>query len=165
MTGSIYLTLARVVNVYGPNFSYFKPRTYTVVFVTIDISSLIIQAVGGSLSAAAETDQERQKGVNALIAGLTFQACSLAGFILMSAKFAYNVRKGNKEDRSPEFAELRATKMFKGFVWAVSVAAMAIFVRCVYRVVELEAGFDGPIANNESLFVALEGPVSVRSYQ
>lgn len=159
MTASIYLTLARIVVVYGRHYSYFRPRTYTIVFVTFDVTSLIVQAVGGSLTASAQTDTDRQKGVDALIAGLTFQAFSLAGFMVMATWFGINVRTGRKEERSPDFQSLRATRRFQYFLWAIGTAAMAVFIRCVYRVVELAGGFDGPIANAEVPFEILEGPM------
>ena len=159
ITASIYLTLARVVVVYGPKFSFLAPRMYTIIFLSIDVSSLIIQAVGGSLSASAETDSDRQKGVDALIAGLTFQAVSLFGFIFMASLFLNNVRRGPKEDRNPEFQELRSRPTFRIFLVAVAASAIFVFIRCVYRVTELCNGFDGKLANDQGLFLALEGPM------
>jgi len=38
-------------------------------------------------------------------------------------------------------------------------AVMAIFVRCVYRVAELHGGFGGKLANNQTTFLILEGPM------
>ena len=159
LTASIYLTLARIVVVYGTQYSKFRPRTYTITFVTFDVTSLIVQAVGGSLTASADTDQDRQKGVDILIAGLTFQAFSLAGFLTMASWFALNVRRGNDGDRNSAFVALRASKRFHLFIWAVAIAAVAIFIRCVYRVVELADGFSGTIANAEVPFLILEGPL------
>lgn len=40
-------------------------------------------------------------------------------------------------------------------------AAVFIFIRCVYRVAELQAGFGGKIANNEPAFMVLEGPMII----
>ncbi|KAL9093109.1 MAG: hypothetical protein Q9159_000468 [Coniocarpon cinnabarinum] len=146
---------------YPPNLA--GTTTYLVIFalffVAQHITSLIIQAVGGALSASADTEEMRQKGVDSLIAGLTFQAASLLGFLGMTAWFIIKVRKGNTEERNPQFASLRATRYFQGFTWAIAVAALTIFIRCVYRVVELSDGFSGAIANDEPLFLALEGPM------
>jgi len=36
-----------------------------------------------------------------------------------------------------------------------------IFIRSVYRVIELNAGFDGKLANNEPSFMILEGPMII----
>ena len=36
---------------------------------------------------------------------------------------------------------------------------MSIFIRCIYRVVELAQGFEGKIANEQVPFMILEGPM------
>jgi hypothetical protein len=41
------------------------------------------------------------------------------------------------------------------------VATILIIVRSVFRVAELEDGFISSIANNEGLFMALEGPMII----
>lgn len=40
---------------------------------------------------------------------------------------------------------------------AIPVATITIFVRSIYRVIELSDGFDSAIANNEVVFMILEG--------
>ena len=116
LTASIYLTLGRIVVIYGERFSRFLPRTYTVVFVSCDVLSLCIQAVGGALTASASDDHARQQGVNVLISGLTLQAFSLALFITLCAEFALRVRKADPSLRNPRFADLRAMPRFKYFL-------------------------------------------------
>ena len=41
------------------------------------------------------------------------------------------------------------------------IATIFIFIRSIYRVVELQDGFDGTIANNEVAFMILEGPMII----
>lgn len=48
---------------------------------------------------------------------------------------------------------------WKGFLVAVGAAAVLIFVRTVYRVVELSGGFAGSLAQAEVPFMVLEGPM------
>jgi len=115
LTAAIYITLGHVVIVFGEQYSRLKPKTYSLVFVCVDVFSLCIQAIGGGLTGSAETDSQRTIGTDILIAGLALQAFSLGCFILLSADFMLKVRKGNKEDRNPNFALLRAKKTFAGF--------------------------------------------------
>lgn len=42
---------------------------------------------------------------------------------------------------------------------ALAVATVAIYVRSVYRIAELQAGFHSDLANREALFMGLEGTV------
>lgn len=44
---------------------------------------------------------------------------------------------------------------------ALAVSTSCIFIRSVYRVVELQAGFNGSIANDEASFMILEGPMII----
>jgi len=117
MTASIYLTLGHLVNVFGAHYSRFLPRTYTCVFVSSDFIALAIQAVGGALTASAETDSQRQVGVNILITGLTLQAAGLLIFLCLAAEYGVRVRRGDAAMRHACFAGLRAKTSFKGFIW------------------------------------------------
>lgn len=44
---------------------------------------------------------------------------------------------------------------------AIAIATITIFIRCVYRVAELNEGFNGHLANDEVLFMILEGPMII----
>lgn len=52
IAAAIYLTLGRIVVVYGEGISRIKPRTYTTFFLGCDIVSLCVQAVGGGIAAS-----------------------------------------------------------------------------------------------------------------
>lgn len=52
IAAAIYLSLGRIVVVYGQDISRIKPRTYTVVFLACDFVSLCVQAVGGGIAAS-----------------------------------------------------------------------------------------------------------------
>ncbi|KAH8196203.1 hypothetical protein TruAng_009619 [Truncatella angustata] len=52
IAAAIYLSLGRIVVVYGEDISRIKPRTYTIIFMGCDIISLCIQAVGGGIAAS-----------------------------------------------------------------------------------------------------------------
>ena len=42
---------------------------------------------------------------------------------------------------------------------ALGTSTLFIFIRCCYRVAELQSGFGGALANNEVDFMVLEGPM------
>lgn len=52
IAAAIYLTLGRIVVVYGEGISRLKPRSYTMFFLGCDIVSLCVQAVGGGIAAS-----------------------------------------------------------------------------------------------------------------
>lgn len=109
-----------------------------------------------------------------MIAGLASQVASLAVFLFLCADFAWRVYKNpNKLNESMD--HVRKTLKWKAFLIGrflfpgispryiyltakgLTVATLAIFVRSVFRVAELQEGFDGPLANDEVTFMILEG--------
>lgn len=93
-TAGIYLCLGRIVAVYGTECSRVKPKTYTYVFVTCDLISLILQAAGGAITSVADDDSTRDKGVNIMIAGLAFQVASIAVFMALASEYGFRVWQG-----------------------------------------------------------------------
>lgn len=60
-----------------------------------------------------------------------------------------------------KLASIRRGWRWKGFPPAVFVAMVFVFTRCIYRVIELQEGFDGSLANDEVAFMILEGPMII----
>jgi len=127
--------------------------------MTADFISLVLQGAGGGLAATADDNTGSDAGRNIMIAGVVFQVVALGAFMLLWGEFGWRLHKTPESERDVRFIELRATKKFKWFTYALAAAVLLIFVRSVYRVAELQQGFDGPIAQDEVLFMILEGPM------
>jgi len=155
ISACIYLCLSRIISVYGTDLARFKPRTYTIIFITCDIVALVLQAIGGAIADTAKTHADAKQGVNIMIGGLAFQVASLTLFIGLCADFAWQVRKHrNRQISLP--AECSKFKMH-AFLFALGLATVCIYIRSCFRVAELEGGFDSALANDEVLFMILEG--------
>ena len=87
-------------------------------------------------------------GVDLAIAGMAFQVFILLLFIGLSADYLI------RYFRSSNVALETRTKLFFGFM---GVAIVLILVRCIYRLVELNEGYSGPLVADEALFIGLEG--------
>lgn len=116
LAASIYLCLARIVVVYGESISRIKPRTYTILFMSCDFISLLLQAAGGAIAASANTVKDTDLGVNIMIAGLSFQVVSLVLFIGLSCDFAWRVRNAAEMSLNQRFGALRESKKFRAFL-------------------------------------------------
>ncbi|KAH7323870.1 RTA1 like protein-domain-containing protein [Rhexocercosporidium sp. MPI-PUGE-AT-0058] len=156
LSAAIYLCLGRIIVVYGQHISRLKPRSYTIIFMSCDLISLILQSVGGAMASIADTQKDTDVGVNVMIAGLIAQVASLTVFAVLCADFTIQSRK-HWNDREPRYFTLRRTKFWKAFLAGLVTATLAIYIRSVYRVLELWGGFDSALANNEPIFMALEG--------
>jgi len=58
ISAGIYICLSRIIMLYAPNLSRFKPRTYTIAFCSSDLISLILQGAGGALASTANTQDD-----------------------------------------------------------------------------------------------------------
>lgn len=158
LTAAIYLTLSRIVVAYGEKISYFKPRTYTITFITFDIIALVLQGLGGGIASSAPDDDQDMTdlGINIMIAGLAWQVVSLLIFTAMSSYFFLRVRKAPGSHFNMKFDALRAKPYFKASLYALGLATLVIIVRSIFRCAELSEGFDGELANDEVTFMILE---------
>jgi hypothetical protein len=113
-SASIYLCLARIIPVYGKDLALLSARTITVIFVGCDFVSLVLQAVGGAMTATANTDNALQVGIDIMIAGLASQVVSMAAFVSLCMHFAWNVRRNpsQRDQKSLEFSRSRKFKIF-----------------------------------------------------
>lgn len=106
------ICLARIIVVYGTQLSRFQPRTYTVTFISCDFASLILQSIGGGITATAGDQSISSAGVHIMVAGLALQVFSLVVFMFLCLEFAWHVRDARKDER---FVDLRRTGAFRVF--------------------------------------------------
>lgn len=139
VAASISITFKYLVLFYGREWSLLKPKLYPWVFVGTDFFSIAIQAVGGVLSAIATGAEFNESlldtGGDLLVAGVVFQAANMifcGGLMLI---YLFRRHRGLKSGSGPEapahsHGERRKAKIF---VCAITVAYIAIIVRCIYR--------------------------------
>ncbi|KAK4865527.1 hypothetical protein LT330_009315 [Penicillium expansum] len=160
ISASIYICLGRIVVIYGENISRLSPRAYTIVFIVCDVVSLLLQASGGAVTSIADADQPdmAQAGINTMIAGLSFQVASLAIFMAFCLDFAWKVYR-NQHELNPDthLIDLRNSIKWKAFLVGLALATITIFTRSAFRVAELQGGFHSSLANDEVVFMILEG--------
>ncbi|OIW33984.1 RTA1 like protein [Coniochaeta ligniaria NRRL 30616] len=145
---AIYVTLALTVTNLSPETARFPPKYFFWVFITSDLTSLVLQAVGGALS--TQSSGASQTAVNLALGGLGLQVFTLVIFsglmVDFLVRFARTARAVTVLDRR-----------MKIFIGALSAAILLILARCAYRVDELSEGYSGPLVANEGLFIGLEG--------
>ncbi|KAH6998844.1 RTA1 like protein-domain-containing protein [Ilyonectria sp. MPI-CAGE-AT-0026] len=149
-TASIYVTLSKTINFFAPELSRFKPQLFYWIFIPFDIVCLILQAAGGAMSTS---DNSSNLGVDISMAGLILQVIVLAAFIIVFADYMIRyMRSGH----AATFG-WRLNAFFGG----LSASIILILIRCVFRVVELQDGYDGSLIKHEVPFILLEGVVIV----
>jgi len=121
LSAAIYLSLSRLIVIYGSHIAPLAPKIYTYVFIGCDFISLVLQAAGGALAASANTKGAQDTGVNVMIAGLVFQVASIGLFIVLSVDFLRRLRRASELNKDPLFEGVRGTAWFKlfpsGMLW------------------------------------------------
>ncbi|KAG4440929.1 hypothetical protein IFR05_003558 [Cadophora sp. M221] len=161
VAAGIYLTLKHLVLAFGEERSRIQARWYTWIFITCDTLSLLLQAIGGGMAGSADDDEDlRDLGTNLMIAGIVWQVATLIAFATLVIDYVFRTRFA-WEAVDPEAKALLAQKKFKGFVWAVVIAFVTVFFRCVYRIAEMVGGWANPIMRDEISFIIMEGVMIV----
>ena len=139
LAAGLYLTLKHLVLLLGPEKSRLKPRLYPWIFVSCDIFSIVLQAVGGGI-AASNNVSLLQTGDNIIVAGIAFQVVTMFVCICLAADFGWqSLRSRKRKNIADVYDETDSRVIRGGTTWfkfscvALAAAFVAIFIRCIYR--------------------------------
>ncbi|KAK6716513.1 hypothetical protein SNK04_007461 [Fusarium graminearum] len=173
VAAAISITFKHLVLWYGREYSFIKPVLYPWVFVGTDLFSIVIQAAGGGISSAATNGENANQnlldvGSAMLVAGVVFQMANMifcGGLMLVyiwrrhkAIKNGAAVRAGEEHGAGADVKVIRASdKKTKMFVFALTAAYVAIIIRCIYRIPEMQMGWGSTLMQNETTFLILDG--------
>ncbi|KAJ5887840.1 hypothetical protein N7495_007881 [Penicillium taxi] len=154
-TAGIYVILGRFIQILGPESSLLSPSLYLWIFCTCDILSLVIQAIGGGIASVQATavNGNTAPGTHIMVAGIVFQLFSISVFVICALDFTRRcMRRGlwNQLDKK-SYALFAATTF----------SVLCIYVRSIYRTVELSEGWSGFLITHESYFIGLDGAMMI----
>lgn len=165
--GGVYYQLGKVVVIIGQDVSLVKPMMYTAIFAVCDLVSIILQAAGGGMAAMAFQDNtSTDVGTHIMVAGMAWQILSMSVFSIMAFGVFFKTwkivkRHNNEFVNNPEFdsryAHVRGNKLFLWFCAMIFWVTLCIFIRSVYRTVELAEGWRGYLITHEQYFLVLDG--------
>ncbi|ADV22296.1 Hypothetical protein CGB_E0640C [Cryptococcus gattii WM276] len=174
-----YTVLGIAIQNLGRQYSMLTPKLYVAVFVTCDIISLILQAVGGGW-AASSTFPVPKAPTNIMVAGIIFQLVSMVIFSFLACDFMYRAwRKKPYQRKLRQLvdgpiretglganegekynAEVERGAIVRGWWWVMAgtaICSLMIIVRGVYRSVELVQGWNGYVISREVFQDCLDG--------
>ncbi|ORX36221.1 RTA-like protein [Kockovaella imperatae] len=83
-----YVLLGSAIAKLGPQYSLLRPRWYFIVFITADLISIVLQAVGGGqASSSAAEGAPTQSATDIMVAGIIFQLISMVVFVSLGLDF------------------------------------------------------------------------------
>ena len=179
LAAAVYVTLKHVVLYCGPEHSRLKPRLYPWVFIGMDFGSIVLQAIGGGVASAADSNTKdgaklAHAGDGLIVAGIAFQVFTMAVCALLMADYFRSFLRAKKALRSSRAmdgvpgsewgseweknrSDPKVKKNFRLFCIAIAFAFVAIWIRCIYRVPEMAGGWGNPLMRKENEFLLLDG--------
>ncbi|KAI0827250.1 RTA1 like protein-domain-containing protein [Trametes gibbosa] len=167
LIGALFIMFGKISARLGQHHSRLSPELYARVFIASDIGALLVQSVGGGIAASSLKPYILQLGGRIILAGVVFQLASLTLFCLLVGE--YYVRclntaplKNTSEisindviivcESARSYASPQITQISVG----VGLATALLYIRAVYRTVELADGLGGSVMKTQSLFVVLD---------
>ncbi len=141
-----FAILGRLTTLFPARYSLVNPRWILPFFVTLDFASLAVQGGGSGVAASAQADgQNTDAGGHIVVAGLAIQ---VVGYILFNALLFVFIRRCLKDPPPSSLWNKRS----QTFIAATVVSSALIFVRSIFRLIEMCVGWEGVIARSEWCF-------------
>ena len=118
---------------------------YLAIFISFDIISIVIQAVGGASASKAGGEDppgDTKPGTHIMMAGIIIQLVSMTAFGLLWLVFLWRAR---------------AVPISRILLVVTTLSAFCIIVRNFYRAIELSQGWKGYLITHEVYFAVLDG--------
>lgn len=162
-TAALYIMLGALISTVGPKSSLISARAYALIFCTCDIVSLILQAVGGALASDASGRYmgNTKPGTNIMVAGIAFQLGTMTFFALFVVDFARRTRNMQLEKNAGTVAAQVMNADLKKVWVALMVSFVMIYIRSIYRTIELAQGWRGFLITHEGYFIGLDAAIMV----
>ncbi|KAM3126478.1 hypothetical protein CJJ07_001085 [Candidozyma auris] len=187
LMAGVYFVLAQLTVIHGRQYSVLKPLWFSYIFVFCDFVSLVVQAAGGASAAVQlQRFGDTQPGTNTMVAGIAFQVVSMTLFLyflfdFMNRKwfkasphvkftfhnllsFLFATSRGRELTQrylnpkyNPKYEHIWSRKSFAYFPIVLLLSVFFIYVRCVYRLVELTEGWSGYLITHEEFVMTLDG--------
>ncbi|KAL4940591.1 hypothetical protein BDV06DRAFT_230253 [Aspergillus oleicola] len=150
-TAAIYLFLTQLIRRYGAQYSLLRPKMYLWIFISVDVLSLIIQAAGAGIASSqlGKPDGNPKRGSNVVAGGMIFQIVAMTVFVMCFAVFLKRLYGA-----LPRSAVRRRDN---NTILAIIFSLVVIYIRNIFRAVQLIQGFTGYLFTNERFFIALDG--------
>lgn len=165
-SAALYVLLGQLILGLGRGSSLLTARSYAAVFCTCDVASLIVQAIGGAKASGADTQAGLDLGTHIMVAGIAFQLFTMTLFGALVVDFLHRVgvislygrgRGGHALEGSGQVV----TRGMKKVLAAMLVSFAMIYIRSIYRTVELAQGWTGYLITHEGYFIGLDAAIMV----
>lgn len=156
-----FVILGRIIGKLGSRYSRLSPMWYTIIFCSCDLVSLAIQAFGGATASTALLNHnDPAHGGHIMLGGIGFQLMSITVYATCAAEFFVRFWNDKPVRGSHKFGEGRTARIdtqMKIMIIGLTFNTTCLFIRAVYRTIELADGWSGRIISTQLYFNVLDG--------
>ncbi|KAI0035666.1 RTA1-domain-containing protein [Vararia minispora EC-137] len=159
-----FLILGLIIKELGTRFSRLSAVWYATLFISCDLIALVVQAVGGAMaSQAVRSGRSPEQGGHIMLGGIVFQMAAIVAYVLLAGEFLVRYTRDSPVGKiyySPNERQEQRTvtsPRMKLMIVGMGLMTVFIFIRSIYRTIELVNGFSGTIIRTEVLFNVLDG--------
>jgi len=175
LTAAVFNILGHTIRRVGTQYSWLPPRWYLIIFMALDLTALIVQAIGGgTASIAAQNGGDPEPGGNIMMYGIVVQMVGMTLFCILGADFlirfywnrpvrpaphtdngtsSFIPNPSEKPSASARAIPVKVRLMLLG----AGVTTVWVFIRSIYRTIELADGWTGRIITTQVYFNVLDG--------
>ncbi|KAH7338435.1 RTA1 like protein-domain-containing protein [Rhizoctonia solani] len=171
MTAAMFLILPKIINELGVEFSRMPPRLYLIIFITVDVTALVIQAIGGGMASVAETFEAAEQGAHIMLGGIIIQLAAVVLYTILGLEFIIRFtydRPARLNATTGPRKYAGWTEVSRSIVWmlvGLVIGTLLIIMRSIYRTIELNDGWGGGIIAIEKWFNWFDGaPIVVAMF-
>ncbi|EKM50076.1 uncharacterized protein PHACADRAFT_188436 [Phanerochaete carnosa HHB-10118-sp] len=165
---AIFILFSALSSRLGPNYGRLTPRWYSWIFLTCDIIALAIQGTGGGIASSSNVNSTEILGSHIMLAGIIFQLIALSIFMCLAAEYFYRFLTDrpyrsvpNNDSVATLYSRRQWTTKLKLFSAAMGFSTLTLFIRAIYRVIELADGWNGRVIATQVYFNVLDGAMVV----
>ncbi|ESK83631.1 putative rta1-like protein [Moniliophthora roreri MCA 2997] len=159
-----FVILGSVIKTLGTEYSRIKPQQYSVIFCSCDVIALLVQGLGaGIASAAVSQGKNPEKGSHIVLVGIAFQMAVITLYVACLVEFLVRWYRdapvGGKRSNNikPEPKSRKLDLKLKAMIATILFTSLLLWIRAVYRSIELADDFTGKIITTEVYFNVLDG--------
>ena len=161
-----FVIFGRIIRILGSPYSRLSSRWYTIIFCSADIIALVVQAVGGAIASMGDTHEEAERGGQIMLGGIVFQLIMIVIYSVMAIEYCIRYfsdrpvhHLGMKQTDYMARGEL--VHKVKIMLAGLALNTVCLFIRAIYRTIELADGWNGRIIRTEVYFNVLDGAMVV----
>ncbi|CAK5276128.1 unnamed protein product, partial [Mycena citricolor] len=157
LLAATFVIFSRIIGRLGPAYSRVSPKTYTAIFIPCDVIALVVQGAGGGIASSANTPAGSKQGANIMLGGIVFQLVVIIFFSVFALDYLVHYVR-DAPVRSADFQARGAlTPRLRLMVSALGFSTLLLFIRSIYRTVELAGGWHGHVLRTQIYFNVLDG--------